>query len=136
MLHVKVECKFVLHNKRLLLNTNYPDDVDLTTYHDVVTVPIVSCSIEFADPWEAWRTAFRETFKLMGITQKSIDDEYNLSKWLTCKPTEMGKWALRGAHDAWRLNGASRFEVKLNDWNYLRGLFEMTKEKMDESTTV
>lgn len=126
----------VLHNRRLLLNTSYPDDVDLTTYHDVVTVPIISCTIEFADEWEAWRTAFRETFKLTSIVQKSIDDEYNLSKWLTCNPTGLGKWALRGAHDAWQLNGASRFEVKLNDWSYLKGLFEQAKEKMDESSPI
>ena len=60
----------VLHNKRLLLNTSYPDDVDLTTYHDVVTVPIVSCSVEYAEPWEAWRTAFRETVEVAGNQQK------------------------------------------------------------------
>lgn len=128
----------VMYNKMLLLGLHPMTTGDITMTAPIVNIPIVSCQTIMADEWAAWRTAFREVFKLMSIPKPSIDDEYNLSKWLTCNPAGLGKWALRGAHDAWQLNGAARHEIEINDWDYLKRLFEHSKIKMEkyESTSV
>ena len=133
----------VLHHKSLINNLKIEDvrSQDITTLVDAVTVPILSCTSIMTDEWSAYRTAFREAYKLnYGLVHilhgksKSIDDEYNLSKWLTCKPVGLGKWILRGAHDGRLMSQAASFDV--NDWDLLQELFEQVKKEMYESTFI
>lgn len=105
-------------------------DLDLTMSHHVVTIPIVSC-INHLDhsPWAAWRTAFREAYKLSYYVDKrpSVDDEYHLHLWLTRENTPMGKYSKIGANQG-REHYLSNKEkdYRVNDWGWLELLFKET----------
>lgn len=108
-------------------------DLDLTMSHHVVTLPILSC-INHLDisAWSAWRTAFREAYKLSYYLDQrsSIDDEYHLHLWLTRENTEMGKFSKLGANQGreYYLSNKTK-DYKVNDWSWLQELFNQTMKE-------
>lgn len=106
----------VLHNRRWLLE-NIDIDGDITMSMPVVSIPIISCTNNYNEtPWSAYRTAFREAYKLKSM--KSIEDQYHLHLWLTCNEGLNGNYSQMGAVDAMNANN-----VKINDWDYIKERF-------------
>lgn len=119
----------VMHDRYWLLD-NDTFDLDITMSHATVTVPVISCTIIMTDGWSAWRTAFRETYKLSYLldSRYSIEDEYHLHLWMTKEHTELGQYSKRGAICGHRfyLDGGDRRAV--NDWSVLKELFKRSHE--------
>ena len=91
---------------------------DFTLSSPVTVVPVISCSITPATPYEAWRTSFREALKLKHNT--SIEGRYRLHRWLTVGVGEFGEYSRQGAADAMEYEG----DVKIaNSWEWLREQF-------------
>jgi hypothetical protein len=110
----------VLYNTEWLRNIETYEG-DLTMSLPVVSVPIESCINNYNEtPWSAWRTAFREVYKLYNKLDKSIEDQYHLHLWLTSDRGENGKWSKLGALHATSVVIDSN---KLNDWNWLKEEF-------------
>jgi hypothetical protein len=112
----------VLHNTAWLRNVeSYEGDITMSI--PVVSVPLLSCTNNIAEtPWSAWRTAFREAYKLYHKEHKSIEDQYHLHLWLTSDRGKNGKWSKIGAIHATTTNIDSS---KLNDWNWLKEEFNL-----------
>lgn len=107
----------VLHNRNWLLTHEDPGG-DITMAMPVVSIPILSCINNYNEtPWSAYRTAFRETYKLKHM--QSIEDQYHLHLWITCDDGINGNWSKKGALDALNIKN---FDV--NDWEQLRILFD------------
>lgn len=104
-------------------------DLDLTMSHAVVTIPVISCVNRLdASPWSAWRTAFREAYKLSYYLGKraSIEDEYHLQLWLTRDNTTAGKWSKLGAEQGQQfyLAQKDKQDYAVNDWAWLKEKFQ------------
>lgn len=104
-------------------------DLDLTMSHAVVTIPVVSCVNRLdASAWSAWRTAFREVYKLSYYLSKrpSIEDEYHLHLWLTRDNTDAGKWSKLGAEQGrqFYLDQTNKQDYAVNDWAWLKEKFQ------------
>jgi hypothetical protein len=104
-------------------------DLDLTMSHAVVTIPVVSCVNRLdASSWSAWRTAFREAYKLSYYLSKrpSIEDEYHLHLWLTRDNTDAGKWSKLGAAQGrqFYLDQTEKQDYAVNDWAWLKEKFQ------------
>lgn len=89
----------IAYNRGLTLaNTGSGLDFTLDDLHEVV--PIVSGTAYYAvDPWMAWRTAFRETLKLMA-DQTTVENQYRLERWLDDASEGIEHWSYLGAQDA------------------------------------
>jgi len=103
-------------------------DLDLTMSHHVVTIPEVSCINRLdASAWSAWRTAFREAYKLCYYLDKrySLEDEYHLHLWLTMELTDMGRWSKLGANQGreFYLEQKNKQDYAVNDWSWLKQRF-------------
>jgi hypothetical protein len=105
----------IMHDRDWLLSLE-SYDIDVTMSHDTVTIPIVSCINKASDAWSAWRTAYREAYKLKTLLERrySIEDEYHLHLWLNSDKTEVGYWSKIGATE-----GASS-DIDINDWYALK----------------
>lgn len=107
----------VLHNRRWLLENTDPGG-DITMAMPIVSVPILSCTNNYNEtPWSAYRTAFREVYKLKNMD--SIEDRYHLHLWLTSNEGLNGTYSQMGAVDA--MNAVN---VDINDWEYLHERFK------------
>jgi hypothetical protein len=108
--------------------------VDMTTSIGAKFVPKFEISniTQFnTDPFNTWRSAFRECTKLAsGIIdhQKQIDDAYRLEVW--CSRGEnrrYGEYAILGAEQGRDFGTHYRGNVaalrKINDWNWLKEKF-------------
>jgi len=113
----------VMHDRDWLLALE-EWDLDVTMSHDTVTIPVISCVNRVTDPWSAWRTAFREAYKLSYLLSKrnSIEDEYHLHLWKTSGNTDMGKWSMMGAQQG--IRSFEDGEINTNDWSWLREKFD------------
>lgn len=103
-------------------------DLDITMSHHVVNIPQVSCINRLdTSAWSAWRTAFRETYKLSYYLDKrySIEDEYHLHLWMTQHNTDMGNWSRRGAAEGrqFYLEQRNKQDYAVNDWGWLKQRF-------------
>ena len=116
----------VMYNTAWLRNLETYEG-DLTMSLPVVSVPIESCTNNYNEtPWSAWRTAFREVYKLHNKKDRSVDDDYHLRLWLTCDNGDNGKWSKLGAIHATKVSINSR---KLNDWDWLKDKFNRCYEQ-------
>ena len=92
----------IAYNRRLVLDTVKSGlDFTLSAPHQVV--PELSATAYFnADPWMAWRTAFREVVKLKHFMAEAptLETEHRLNTWLTVAKGDNAEWCLRGARDA------------------------------------
>ena len=83
------------------------------------------------DPFNTWRSAFRECTKLASSVVDnniSIDDAYRLEKWCTTgENRRFGEYAILGANQGKEFGEHYRGNVealrRINDWNWLRETF-------------
>ena len=113
----------IAYNKRLMLENTGGLDMTLAQEHAVI--PIVLSDTYLTDPWDIWRTAFRETVKLMyyARTDESIELKYRLHIWLNAEQT----WYKNGAQAARdffeSVNGDWGWIMVTNEWDWLRKRF-------------
>ena len=111
--------------------------VDMTTSIGAKFVPKfeISNTTQFnTDPFNTWRSAFRECTKLAsGIIdhKKQIDDAYRLEVWCTRgENRRYGEYAILGANQGKDFGTHYKGNIdalrKINDWDWL-------KEKFDEA---
>jgi len=115
----------VAHNKKLV-NTDVEWGLDFVMSYKTAVVPILSGVAEYADnPWDAWRTAFRETLKLIVANSASpeIETGIRIEKWLAVEE----EWNSKGANDAqtfYNLVKGDLEEVqKSYEWKWLKEYF-------------
>lgn len=117
----------VLHNRQWLVEhagwsllNFYDEGNDITMGMPVVSIPVLSCINHYNEtPWSAYRTAFREAYKLKQLP--SIDDQYHLHLWLTSDEGVNGEWSKLGAADG---VAASAVGAPINNWDYIRQRFD------------
>lgn len=101
-----------------------PEDIklDVTLSHDVEVIPEISCINVFASPWDAWRTAFREAYKL--ANDETVESRYRLKLWTTKENTDMGFYSKAGAVSAVEHYSNIKDDKRINDWNWLKEQFK------------
>jgi hypothetical protein len=113
----------IAYNKRLMLENE--GGLDMTMAQEHAVVPIVISETTLTDPWDTWRTAFRETAKLLYYKKESnnLELEYRLETWLNAKQL----WYKRGAEDAKNYfestNGEFSWLMLTNEWDWLNKRF-------------
>lgn len=121
----------IAYNKKLTLATTTIDKLDFTlsAAHEVVSM--ISGTATFnTDSWSTWRTAFRETLKLMYYQniEHNSDTELRLNTWLNKAIGHNAQWCLRGAQDAKeyfeKSNGDYDKLLLSFEWNWLRDLYD------------
>jgi hypothetical protein len=108
----------------------------------IEVVPELSCFGRFAtSPYQAWRTAFRETSKIAYFNHErpSMEGKHRLHVWTTKAHGNYSDWVLKGANDGvahFNNTGAvlNKLKSTVNDWNWLRNYFE-SKYSDKQSTT-
>ena len=114
----------IMHNRQWLLDAE-TFELDISMSLPVVTVPVISCvNLYNETPWSAYRTAFREVYKLLKMTK--IEDQYHLNLWLTSSDGQNGSWSQLGANDSLKYGKDSN----INDWDYIFSLFSAYSETM------
>ena len=123
----------VLSNNRIVIDSaDYSElGLDFTMSFPVEVVPELSCFGYFASsPYQAWRTAFRETSKLSYFHNETSDMEarYRLHVWTNKAHGEHSEWVLNGARDGvefYEKTGPDLAKLKAAfDWNWLRDYFD------------
>jgi hypothetical protein len=117
----------VAYNVDLVLSTPENFGLDFTTYSPVHTVPTIASEATFAaTPYEAWRTAFRETVKL--TLDPGSESHFWLDRWLSFAEGENSDWVLQGAKDGHEYAEQFRHspdELRNTvDWNWLKEYFK------------
>jgi hypothetical protein len=113
----------IAYNKQLMLENTGGLDMTLAQEHAVI--PIVLSDTYLTDPWDIWRTAFRETVKLMyyARTDESIELKYRLHTWINAEQT----WYKNGAQAAIdffeSVDGDWGWIMVTNEWDWLRKRF-------------
>ena len=102
-------------------------NLDFTTSHEVEVIPEVSCINVFDSPYGAWRTAFRESYKL--ASSETVEDRYRLKLWCTKENTDLGKYSKAGANMGADYYSQNKNENKINDWVWLRQQFDQWYEQ-------
>ncbi len=125
---VKLLPKFLTLNMRV-------DTTDMTTSISDKFVPVKEVSNLTAfnsDPFNTWKSAFRECCKLASKTidrQKVDETELRLSTWLTKgQDRAYGDYAIKGAKDGIEFVKNNMYDPtllkKINDFDFLRELFK------------
>ena len=116
----------IAYNKKLTLgNEGRGLDFTLDDAHEVV--PLNSGTAHYnTDPYSTWRTAFRETIKL--ILDDSDDSKERLNAWLNKAEGDFAEYSIMGARDAElyfnEVEGDFN-KLKLSyEWAWLRDRFE------------
>jgi hypothetical protein len=115
----------IAYNKRLILDNPGGLDITLAQKHTVVPIVLSETTLE-GDNWTDWRTAFRETVKLMYYNRESptIDSEYRLHAWMN----EGTPWAMKGAQDAndfyERCGGEEAWLLLTVEWDWLKKYYD------------
>lgn len=120
----------IAYNKQLMLENTGGLDMTLAQEHTVV--PLTISETRLTDPWDIWRTAFRETVKLKYYAQvnSNIELQYRLEKWIDVDPTDnnTGLWYKRGSVDAedffMSIKGSYDEILITNEWKWLRERFD------------
>ena len=118
------------HGSIALFDTNWIATVkdedlglDITTSHEHKVIPVVSCINVFDSPFGAWRTAFREVYKL--CDSNTVEDKYRLKLWTTKDNTEFGEYSKQGALCGVEHYNKIQDDVNINDWQWLRKQFDL-----------
>lgn len=131
----------ILYNRDWVLDLDSQShDIDITMTTDLFNIPRISCVNNMAaDPWTAWKTAFREAYKLKYYSEQrpNIQDEYHLHLWLTRENTKHGIWSRRGAEQAVKhynsLPADAKKDLRLNDRQWLRQQFNACVNTVNNS---
>jgi hypothetical protein len=121
--HMAIGC----YNVDLVLNTPKNFGLDFTEYSKVYQIPRTVSEAYFANtPYEAWRTAFRETVKL--TLKETHTAEFWLNRWLSFASGQNSDWVLSGAKDGKEYALKYKFDnkelVKSESWNWLQEYFD------------
>jgi hypothetical protein len=115
----------IAYNRNLIFDN--PGGLDITLAQPHTTVPIVLSETKLAgDNWTDWRTAFRETVKLLHYnrTSPTVESEYRLWAWLN-KGTPV---AMAGAHQGKefyeRCGGEESWLLMTVEWDWLRDYYD------------
>jgi len=119
----------VLYNCNIVKNiTEFGIDYTMSAAHEVV--PKVSAIAKFnSNPYQTWRTAFREAGKLAQFCDEkdNIENEYRLDIWVNQAEGLYSEWCLQGARDGvmfYRANQENPTQLKnAFDWSWLRDYF-------------
>jgi hypothetical protein len=115
----------IAYNKQLMLSN--AGGLDMTLAQEHAIVPIVLSETRLTDPWDTWRTAFRETVKLLYYSKdnKTLESQYRLEKWQAGSTVWSvdNIWYKKGAQDALdyfeSINGELAWVLLTNEWDYL-----------------
>ena len=117
--------------------TTFGVDYTLSFKHEVV--PIVSAIARFnTNPYQTWRTAFREGAKLaqFGSQSKDLETEYRLRTWTKTAKGDYAEWCTRGARDGvefYRSNADNSDALQQAFlWTWLREHFTGLYDSVDE----
>jgi hypothetical protein len=98
-------------------------DIDFTTTHEIEVIPEVSCVNVFDSEYSAWRTAFREAYKLSA--SNTVEDKYRLKLWTTKDNTEFGEYSKEGALCGVEHYSKIQDDFNITDWQWLRKQFDL-----------
>ena len=138
------EMGIILYNNKMVIESPDYDKLglDFTMSFPTEVVPELSCYGRFAtSPYQAWRTAFRETSKIayFNTEHPTMESKHRLHVWTTKAHGDYADWVLKGAND-----GLAHFtkvgpvleklKSTVNDWDWLRNYYDV-KYSVKESTT-
>jgi hypothetical protein len=130
------EMGIILYNKQMVLDGPAKLGIDYTMSFPNETIPQISAYGNFnTDPYQTWRTAFRETAKLCLFQHQSpsVETEHRLSVWLSHAHGAHAEWALLGAQDGKKFfedTGADEEQLKaMFSWKWLRERYCSLYEK-------
>ena len=125
-----------LFPKQLLLETIEWTTLDMTTtvIPDLKVMDTVSNITRFnTDPFSTWRSAFRETVKLLDNIKNNPDDQESkdrLNIWLTEGDNNVfGKYSKAGATAAKNFFESSKDLKQINNREYLESVFDKPKNR-------
>jgi hypothetical protein len=116
------------------MDTSRTDMTTSISNHFKAVQEVSNTTLFNTDPFNTWRSAFRECAKLAGKVidrQKNDETEYRLDVWCSVgKNRTFGKFALAGAL-AGKLYGTENAQnptemKKINDFEYLKNIYDVT----------
>jgi hypothetical protein len=121
--HMAVGC----YNTQIIKNTPLNFGLDLTEYGKIYPIPMTVSDAHFATtPYEAWRTAFRETVKLT-LKDTPMSSEW-LQRWRSHAEGLHADWVLQGASDGHAYALAHKDNktelLKTERWDWLQEYFD------------
>jgi len=126
--HMAIVC----YNTEVVLSTPETFGLDFTEYGTIHLIPKTVSEGHFATtPFEAWRTAFRETVKLTMRDNQEQSKQW-LKRWLSFAEGAHSEWVLLGAQQGheYALQHRGNIEelLKTVDWNWLSEYFHKTAQ--------
>ena len=128
----------VLYNCSIIKETTeFGIDYTMSSLHAVV--PVTSAIARFnSNPYQTWRTAFRESSKLAQFCdeQENIENAYRLSVWTSEAEGTHSEWCLQGARDGvmfYEANKENKTQLKCAfNWVWLREYFASLYKNADD----
>lgn len=128
----------VLYNCNIVKNVNeFGIDYTMSALHEVV--PKVSAVARFnSNPYQTWRTAFREAGKLAQFCDEkdNVENEYRLDVWTNEAEGLYSEWCLQGARDGvmfYQANKEDKTQLKnAFNWVWLREYFSSLYKNADD----
>ena len=109
----------------------------MSALHEVV--PKISAIARFnSNPYQTWRTAFREAGKLAQFCDErdNVENSYRLDVWTSNANGKYSEWCLQGARDGvmfYRSNKDNNQELKnAFNWSWLREYFTGLYKNADD----
>jgi hypothetical protein len=101
--------------------------LDMTTSFPMKIMPVIGSVTHFnTSPFNTWRSAFREAVKL--VLNDDQDSRERLETWCTVAHGPFSLWCLRGACMGRDYGAVHKDDMamllNINDWTWLRNLFE------------
>ena len=127
----------VLYNCGIVKSTEeFGIDYTMSSLHEVI--PTVSAIARFnSNPYQTWRTAFREAGKLAQFCdeKENIENSYRLDVWTSEAKGQYSEWCLQGARDGvlfYRANKGNHKDLQQAfDWVWLREYFTSIYQNVD-----
>ena len=128
----------VLYNCDIVKNiTEFGIDYTMSALHEVV--PKVSAVARFnSNPYQTWRTAFREAGKLAQFCDEkdNVENSYRLGVWTSEAEGLHSEWCLQGARDGvlfYQANKENKSQLKnAFNWVWLREYFTGLYKNVDD----
>lgn len=115
----------IAYNRNLMLDNPGGLDITLAQPHTVVPIVLSQTSLD-GDDWTNWRTAFRETIKLLHYnkTDPTVESEYRLYVWLNHGTPCSIKGAQDGKDFYERCGGEEAWLLQTVEWDWLRKYYD------------
>jgi len=127
----------VMYNCNMVKSaTKFGVDYTLSFRHEVI--PLVSAIARFnTNPYQTWRTAFREGAKLAQFSEQTqdVETEYRLRTWTKTAKGDYAEWCTRGARDGVEFYRANKTDNNALQqaflWTWLREYFASLYDSVD-----